>query len=138
MTTELWQCPRCNNGKELSDLDVVIADSALFDYAWHELCDREMDESPKYLGQLSNRQRLLYRGQLDPTMFPGEMPFRSHWNRIFEEFSNTKWDGVKTRKVAAWIFKDWHFVQKYYRSSFKQILEKILRNHLIDSDERIY
>lgn len=113
-----------DKGPEPSDLDVVIADSAFFDSTWRELCEHEMDESPKDLGRLVDRNRLLVQGRLDPTMFPKEMLSRNLWNRTFEELSKNNWNGTTPRKVAALIFKDWHFVQKYYRNPFKQILEK--------------
>ncbi|MGC4070898.1 MAG: hypothetical protein QM784_40735 [Polyangiaceae bacterium] len=36
-----------DKGKKPSDLDVVVADPTLFDRAWRELCDHEMEENPK-------------------------------------------------------------------------------------------
>ncbi|MGC4068307.1 MAG: hypothetical protein QM784_27385, partial [Polyangiaceae bacterium] len=42
----------------------------------------------------------------------------------FAELSKESWNGGPLRKVGAWIFRDWRFVQRYYRTAFRQILEK--------------
>lgn len=118
-----------DKGEKQSDLDVVIADSALFDRTWRELCEYEMNESPKgvALENFQRRRHLLYRGTLDPTTFPIEMNFHRYWNDILKELSEFRWNDGTSRRVEAWIFKDWHFLQKYYRQSFHDILEKHLR-----------
>lgn len=85
-----------------------------------------MHESPKgvALENFSRRRHLLYRGTLDPTTFPTEMKFHHHWENILQELSKLNWNGGNTRLAEAWIFKDWQFLQKYYRESFQKILEK--------------
>jgi hypothetical protein len=115
-----------DKGKEPSDLDVVVADPALFDRAWRDLCDHEMEEDPKgtALGDLKRRRHMLYEGRLDPAIFPARMNLRQEWEQVFAELSAKSWDGGVTRKVGAWIFRDWRFVQRYYRKSFRQILDK--------------
>lgn len=114
-----------DKGKERSDLDVVVADPALFDLAWRELCEHEMTEAPKgpALGNLSRRRNMLYEGRLDPTIFPLQMKLRQEWEKLFTELSEKSWDGAEPRKIGAWVFRDWRFVQRYYRKSFQQILE---------------
>lgn len=115
-----------DKGEKQSDLDVVIADSALFDRTWRELCEYEMNESPKgaALENFHRRRHLLYRGTLDPNTFPVEMKIRHNWNDILQKFTEFRWENGTTRHIEAWIFKDWHFVQKYYRESFQKILDK--------------
>lgn len=115
-----------DKGREPSDLDVVVADPALFDRAWRELCDHEMDEAPKgsALGDLKRRRNMLYEGRLDPAIFPSQMKLRQDWEQIFADLSAKSWDGGEARKVGAWIFRDWRFVQRYYRKSFRQIIDK--------------
>jgi len=115
-----------DGGPEPSDLDVVVADPTLFDRAWRELCDYEMDEVPKgkALGNLQRRRNMLYEGRLDPTMFPRTMKLSDDWTTFFATLSTTSWDDREPRKIGAWIFRDWRFVQRYYRQAFQQILAK--------------
>jgi hypothetical protein len=114
-----------DKGVERSDLDVVVADPALFDRAWRELCEYEMDEDPKgpALGNLNRRRTMLYEGRLDPAIFPQNMKLRQDWETVFAELSTKNWGVGEPRRVGAWIFRDWRFVQRYYRKSFRQVAE---------------
>jgi len=115
-----------DKGKEPSDRDVVVADPALFDRAWRDLCDHEMEEDFKgsALGDPKRRRLMLYKRRLDPAIFPARMSLRQDWEQVFAELSAKSWDGGAARKVGAWIFRDWRFVQRYYRKSFRQVLDR--------------
>ncbi|WP_437568719.1 hypothetical protein [Sorangium sp. So ce542] len=114
-----------DEGTQRSDLDVVVADPTLFDRAWRELCEHEMEEEPKgpALGDLKRRRNMLYEGRLDPAVFPIHMKLRREWGDVFEDLSTKRWDDGAPRKIEAWIFRDWRFVQRYYRKAFRQILD---------------
>ena len=109
-----------------SDLDVVVADSALFDRAWRELCEYEMDDVAKgaAVGHVTRRRNMLYEGRLDPAEFPPQMRLRDEWHTFFAELSRRDWNSQGLRKVGAWMFRDWRFVQRYYRRAFRAILDK--------------
>lgn len=117
-----------DGGKKRSDLDVAIADPALFDRAWRELYDVEMAEDPKIsLGYIQRRRVMLYEGRLDPTTFPPSMRFCQDCERFFKSLSEKSWDSRPPRKIGAWFFRDWLSVQRYYRKAFRQILKEHLQ-----------
>jgi hypothetical protein len=115
-----------DGGARRSDLDVVVADPSLFDRAWRDLCEQEMEDDLKgpALGDLKRRRTMLYEGRMDPSIFPSQMKLREVWEKFFAELSTKSWDGQAPRKIGAWIFRDWRFVQRYYRRAFQQILDE--------------
>ena len=104
-----------------SDIDVAIISESLFNLFWKELFDfnislviRTEQEESKYRSFLE----YFFKGWLRPDLFPFEFEQKWGWFDFFRGISHEDFEG---RKIAAAIFKEHFFFQRYHSRNIQEI-----------------
>lgn len=110
-----------------SDIDVVLVSSWLFDQVWRSVFDFWRDGG--YWERQEPFQKYLFQGWLRPDQLPPShrFSFCRDWWEYFRKLTSKGEYGAY--KVAAALYKDWYFLERYHRISIDACLRNIDGNH---------
>jgi len=113
-----------------SDIDVALVNERLFEWYYDNICNYqyEMDKGSIIMTQKENTQynlflQYLIKGWMRPDMLPPKLQILSmkqDWFDFFKSISYNK-SSVGNYKVAGGLFKNYHYMEKYYAESLLKI-----------------
>lgn len=113
-----------------SDIDVALVNQYLFEQYYNNICDYqyEIDKGLIIMTEKENIQykcflQYLIKGWMRPDMLPSKLKILSmkeDWFNFFKSISYGK-SIVGNYKVAGGLFKDYHYLEKYYTESLLKV-----------------
>lgn len=113
-----------------SDIDVALVNERLFEWYYNNICNYqyEIDKGNITMTQKEKNQyniflQYLIKGWMRPDMLPPKLQILSmkqDWFDFFKSISYNK-SPVGNYKVAGGLFKNYHYMEKYYAESLLRI-----------------
>ncbi|HSH71604.1 MAG TPA: hypothetical protein VK974_00980 [Methylophilaceae bacterium] len=115
--------PRYREFSDLSDIDVAIVDSTLFDSYWEDIFNIYCEGHP--WNEKESFQFYFFRGWIRPDKFHKniEFPKGDAWWRAFGELSRDI--NIDRRKVRGGLYKSDIFLRRYQEICLKQCISDI-------------
>ncbi|MED4392512.1 hypothetical protein P4699_20305 [Priestia aryabhattai] len=118
--SKLWR-PIDGNPNKDSDIDIVIISDRIFDKYWKSILEYK-ESTIAISDDAKNHSEFLeyfFKGWLRPDKFPYKYSGSNEWFEFFREVSYKKELGA--RKVAAAIYREEYFFEKYHTENLKGI-----------------
>jgi hypothetical protein len=120
-----------------SDIDVVIVNEKLFEEFYFKITDYQYQLDRQYktvdlkeLKVYSDFLRYLVKGWMRPDKLPTSFQvnlLKTEWFDFFESISYGKSE-VGNYKVAAGLFKNYEYLEKYYTRSIEDVYDSLTKN----------
>jgi len=106
---------------DLSDIDIAICSSELFDEIWKSVYDYWRRES---WSESKEFQKYLFRGWIRPDKLPNVPSFgmRREWWEFFRKLTNSKKYGPYS--IRGGLYKSWHFLENYQLTAVERCIDE--------------
>lgn len=108
---------------DTSDIDIAIISPQLFDQFWKEIFD--YSNSGAFWTESEHFKKYLFKGWIRPDKLPNSPYFslRKDWFEFFRTLTGNGRYG--SYKIAAGLYKSWHFLEEYQSICVKQCKQEL-------------